>query len=76
MLLGFNNDGRVNSISFGKAENEASFGIGISVISKDLLLKLISEAEDEGLTSFAREVLAQKINELKAILSSSPLTIS
>ncbi len=65
MLLGFNNDGRVNSISFGKAENEASFGIGISIISKDLLLKLISEAEDEGLTSFAREVLAQKINELK-----------
>ncbi len=65
MLLSLNDDGRVNSITFSAAEHKASFGIGISIISKDLLLKLISDAEDEGLSSFAREVIAEKTNELK-----------
>lgn len=65
MLLGLNDDGRVNSVTFSEGEYTATFGIGISIINKDLLLKLINDAEDEGLTSFAREVIAEKINELK-----------
>ncbi len=65
MILGLNDDERLNSITFSEGEYEAAFGIGISIINKDLLLKLISDAEDEGLSSFAREVIAQKTNELK-----------
>ncbi len=65
MILSVNDEERVNSITFSQGENIASFGIGISIINRDLLLKLISDAEDEGLTSFAREVIAEKINELK-----------
>ena len=65
MLLNLNDDQRVNAITFSESDDVASFGIGISIIGKDVLLKLISDAEDEGLTSFAREVIAEKINELK-----------
>lgn len=65
MILSLNDDERVNSITFSEGEHMASFGIGISIINKDLLLKLIRDAEDDGLTSFAREVIAEKTSELK-----------
>ncbi|MBQ4120311.1 MAG: glucose-1-phosphate adenylyltransferase subunit GlgD [Clostridia bacterium] len=65
MILSLNDDERVNSITFSEGEYMASFGIGISIINKDLLLKLIRDAEDDGLTSFAREVIAEKTSELK-----------
>lgn len=64
MILGLE-DNIVKEITFSEESKETSFGIGVSIIGKDLLLKLASEADEDGLTSFAREVIAQKINELK-----------
>ncbi|MBR6533104.1 MAG: glucose-1-phosphate adenylyltransferase subunit GlgD [Clostridia bacterium] len=64
MILGLE-DNRVKEITFSEESKETSFGIGVSIIGKDLLLKLVSEADEDGLTSFAREVIAEKISELK-----------
>ena len=65
MILGLQEDNRVKEITFSEESKETSFGIGVSIIGKDLLLKLIREADEDGLTSFAREVIAEKISELK-----------
>lgn len=65
MILSLDEESRVKGITFSEESQEASFGIGISIINKDLLLKLANDADDDGLTSFAREVLANKTDELK-----------
>ena len=65
MILSLNSDDRVDGIDFSEEEQETCFGIGVSIIGKDLLLKLAHEADEDGLTSFAREVLANKIEDLK-----------
>ncbi len=65
MILGLGNDNRVNKISFSQGEHQASFGVGISIINKEVILKLIAEAEEDGLSSFTRDVIAQKTNSLK-----------
>ncbi len=64
MILDLDDDKRVKSIAFGES-NETAFGIGVSIIGKDLLIKLATEADEEGLSHFAREVIAQKVSELK-----------
>jgi len=65
MILSFGEGNRVEDITFSEESQETCFGIGVSIINKDLLLKLATEADEEGLTSFAREVLAVKTKELK-----------
>ena len=54
-LIGFDNAG-------GK---KAAFSIGITVISKVLLQKLVSEAYENDLESFNRDVFAKKVKQLK-----------
>lgn len=65
MIVSLGDNNRVNKIDFSEESQETAFGIGVSIIGKDLLLKLATEADDEGLTSFSREVIAEKVNELK-----------
>lgn len=65
MILSLDGDNRVNNITFSEEEQQTSFGIGVSIINKDLLLKLSRQADDDGLTSFAREVIAENIQSLK-----------
>ena len=65
MLLTLGEDNRIKGIDFSEESCETCFGIGVSIIGKDLLLKLAHEADEDGLTSFAREVLSEKTDELK-----------
>ncbi len=65
MILDLGDGGRVKTITFSEEKHETSFGVGISIFNKDLLLKLIHDAEDDGLSSFTRDVVAQKTDELK-----------
>ncbi len=64
MIVELGDDSRITKISFADNETEASFGIGVTIINRSLLLKIIEEALDEGITDFAHTVLASKINEL------------
>lgn len=65
MFLTMDKENKVTAINFDEAGEEANFSIGITIISKDLLLKLISEAYDEGLSSFNCDVLSKKTKQLK-----------
>lgn len=65
MILSLDGDSKVTSVTIGKSDGEVNFATGVTVINKDLLLKLIKEAEDNGISSFYREVIAQKTASLK-----------
>ncbi len=66
MLLTLGADNRITAIGFdGEVGAEFKYGIGITVISRELLLKLIDDAYDNDLPSFNRNVLAAKLNQLK-----------
>lgn len=59
-------DGRIKSITFGTdGESEINFCIGLTVISRELLIKLINEGYAEGASNFTRDVLNEKLNSLK-----------
>lgn len=66
MILSLANDGRISNIEFdGNEGTEHSYGIGITVIARELLSKLVDEAYDNDLPSFNRNVLAAKVKQLK-----------
>ncbi len=65
MLVKVGDDNRITGITFDAAAGEASFGIGVTIINSELLLEMIKDALDEGITNFARAVLANKTGELK-----------
>lgn len=65
MLLTLDAQSRITAIGFdGEVGAEHLYGIGITVISRELLLKLIDDAYDNDLPSFNRNVLATKVNQL------------
>lgn len=68
MIMSLDENSVVESISF-EAQNgvEQNYGIGITVISRDLLSKLVNDAVEKDLESFNRDVLAKKVNELKVM---------
>lgn len=65
MVLSMDSDNRVTDISFGAKEGEAPFGIGISIINRELLIKLVKDASNDELESFEREVIAANLKTLK-----------
>ncbi|MBQ3052935.1 MAG: glucose-1-phosphate adenylyltransferase subunit GlgD [Clostridia bacterium] len=66
MIFDLEDDGRIASIKFNcDIGTEAYYGIGITVISRDLLSNLVYEAYHDDLPSFNRNVLAVKLKELK-----------
>lgn len=68
MILSFDDSLRVESISFdAHPGEELNYGIGITVISRELLSKLVADAVENEDKSFNRHVLAKKTSELKII---------
>lgn len=66
MIFSFEDDNRISSIGFvGEAGSELSYGIGITVISRELLSTLVDEAYDNDLPNFNRNVMAAKVKQLK-----------
>ena len=68
MLLKLNKDNKVTSISFDpETEVDASYSIGITILGRELLSKLVAEASDNDCVSFNREIIAKKLKTLKVI---------
>lgn len=68
MILSFDKDRRISAITFdGDREHNQDYGVGITVIGRELLSKLIKEAVDYDYQSFNRDILARKTDELKII---------
>ncbi len=68
MLLKLNKENKVTSINFDQEGGEtADYGIGVTIIGRELLQKLVSEASEEELISFNADVLAKKLKTLKVM---------
>lgn len=65
MVIKTDADQRITEMSFDKGGEKADFGIGITIVNKDLLVKLVKEAEDNELDGFAKDVIASKLKALK-----------
>lgn len=66
MLLDLDNDNRVKFIKFdSEGGKDADFSIGITIIGRQLLLKLIDEAVENELISFNVDVISKKLKQYK-----------
>ena len=68
MLLDIDSDGKVAEISFDpKEEMPANYSLGITIIGKELLKKLIADGINDEAVSFNREIIAKKVKSLNVI---------
>ncbi len=65
LVLKLDDDQRVNGMSFDACEGKVPFGIGITIINRDLLIRLIEDAVSSELENFTRDVIAKKLDSLK-----------
>ncbi len=66
MILSFEDDLKVKNIDFDcNHEAEYNYGVGITVIGRELLSQLVDDAVENDLASFNRDILAKKTDELK-----------
>lgn len=65
MLLSLDDNNKVTSVEFNKeGGKEGSYSVGITIIGRELLLKLANEAYEENLASLNRDVIAEKLKKL------------
>ena len=68
MLLKLNSENKVTAISFDpEAEINTAYSIGITILSRKLLTKLVADAYDNDLVSLNRDVIAKKFKSLKVV---------
>lgn len=66
MILSTDSDGRITSINFDAEPNSIqTYGVGVTVIGRELLAKLVDDAYDNDLPSLNRNILAPKVKSLK-----------
>lgn len=66
LYMTMDNEGFLTDMAFEKvAKANTPCGIGVTIISRELLLKLINDAYEEGLVNFNRDYLSTKIGKLK-----------
>ncbi|MBR6509100.1 MAG: glucose-1-phosphate adenylyltransferase subunit GlgD [Clostridia bacterium] len=65
MILSLEDNNRVTEIGLDSKEGEVNFSIGITIIGRDLLLKIIDRAYDEELSSLNCDVIARGVKQFK-----------
>jgi len=68
MALTLDKNNNVTALDFEMAAGtKTAYGIGVTIINRDLLLSLTEKAYEDELTSFSMDVLAKKVKQLKII---------
>lgn len=67
MVLSLDESGVVQSIAFEKSEEDVLYGLGITVIRRELLVNLIAKASKNDCENFYRDVLAQIVSKQKVV---------
>ncbi len=66
LALKLNKENRVTHIDYNlSAGTKTAYGVGVTIINRDLLLDLTEKAYEEDLLSFSVDVLAKKVKQLK-----------
>ncbi len=64
MVLTLADDGRITKMTNSQVE-EAAYGVGVSIVKRDLLIKIINDAYDEEIKSYEKDVLPKSLSSLK-----------
>ncbi len=68
MILKLDKNERITSVSFDEeGGSTAAYGIGVTIIARELLQKLASNAAEDDLISFNADVIAKKLKSLKVM---------
>ncbi len=65
IILSLNQDRRITEMHFDAEDEKVHFGIGVTIIKRELLIKLINQAVEDDLVNFTRDVIAENLNSLK-----------
>lgn len=65
MVISIDEDKKVTKMSFDSEKGRVLFGIGVTIINRELLIELIKQAIEDDLVNFTRDVIAKKLNSLK-----------
>ena len=64
MSLSVDQNKKVTAIGFESMKKDKSFSIGVQIINRELLLKLVYEAHDQELFSFYKDVIPENMKKL------------
>lgn len=64
MVIKTDENERITEMNFANGGEKANFGIGIIIVNRNLLIKLVKEAYDNDLESFAKDIIAAKLKTL------------
>ena len=64
MVLTLSDDGRITEMAQSQVE-EAAYSMGVSIIKRDLFIKIIKEAYDEEIKNYEKDVLPKSLSALK-----------
>jgi len=65
MIVKLDDDQKVTEMSFDSDKGKVLFGIGVTIINRELLIKLINQAVEDDLANFTRDVIANNLKTLK-----------
>lgn len=65
LIISLDNEQKVTEMHFDAGDERVNFGIGITIIKRELLIDLINEAVEDDLINFTRDVIAKRLKSLK-----------
>lgn len=66
MLLQMENNGHVNDITLGQCPSrECNYGLGLYIMKKDFLTRMLESAASRNLMNFERDILLRHLNEIR-----------
>lgn len=64
IILSLDGEQKITKMTFTAGEEKVPFGIGVTIINRPLLIKLIDEAVGDDLVHFTRDVISKKLKTL------------
>ncbi len=65
LVLTLDDDGRITKMVKSQATDAAAYSMGVSIIKRDLLIKIVKDAYDGQIKNYEKDVLPQSLSELK-----------
>ena len=65
LVLTLSDDGRITKMAKSQAEGDAAYSMGVSIIKRDLFMKIVKDAYDEEIKNYEKDVLPKVLTSLK-----------
>ena len=65
LVLTLADDGRITKMTNSQAEGDAAYSMGVSIIKRDLFIKIVKDAYEEEIKNYEKDVLPKALSTLK-----------